>query len=448
MHVTRLVIEQGEKTFSLALHPRLTVVSGVGAGARAGLVAELIGALGSTRRGVSLEVCDDRGRRLAVLRPHVGGHRVIDLATNADVSDEFRGPDGRLDLLGRYGIDARRAHEVLHLDRDSIDTHARLDDDVTRLADLDQTELWSAAARVRITDDELKTVVAENGTSNADPELIDRIEARHQSAAAAERFHRRLQRDATMVFIVCLIAALPTALLRPTLALPLVGIAIAAGALSLVFRSRQAAAERNEQAALSAAGVDSYLGFVVNRVDELMNDTEARRRRIAVAEDHRNAAVRWTQIAGDVSVEWALAHHEAIDTAARLRRELAALGQVSSTAPELDEETTALAQAIVTHIGRLRHLGTGNESFPLVLDDPFTDVAPSTKLTLVELLARAAGAPQIILLTDQDEVASWARLEALTGEVALVEPLLTPSASPGLQAGSGGAEHPPSERAG
>ena len=426
MHVTRLVIEQDERTFSLNLHPRFTVVSGVGPGARKGLVAELVGALGSTRKGVSLEVCDDRGRRLAVLRPHSGGHRIVDLSTGTDVSDEFRGIDGRLDLLGRYGIDARRAPELLHLDRERIDTHVKIDDDVARLAEIDQTELWSAAARVRITDDELKTVVSE-GAANADPEVIDRIEARHQSAEAAQRFHRRLQRDASMTFMVSLIAALPVTLLRPQFALPVVAIAAAAGILSLVFRSRVAAAERNEQAALNDAGVDSYLGFVVNRVNELMDDTEARRRRIAVAEDHRNASVRWTQIAGDVSVDWALAHHEAIDTAARLRRELAALGQLSATAPALDDETTALAQAIVTHIGRLRHIGTGNESFPLVLDDPFIDVPPSTKLTLVELLARSGGTPQIILLTDQDEVSTWARLEALTGEVALVEPRLEPA---------------------
>jgi hypothetical protein len=34
------------------------------------------------------------------------------------------------------------------------------------------------------------------------------------------------------------------------------------------------------------------------------------------------------------------------------------------------------------------------------------------------------------LLTDQDEVATWARLEALTGEVALVEPSISTQAKP------------------
>ena len=33
-----------------------------------------------------------------------------------------------------------------------------------------------------------------------------------------------------------------------------------------------------------------------------------------------------------MSVEWALAHHEEIETAARLRKELATLGQVSTDA--------------------------------------------------------------------------------------------------------------------
>jgi hypothetical protein len=423
VHVTRLVIEEGESTFSLRLHPRLTVVAGVDERARAGLVSELIGGLGSTRRGINLEVCDDRGRRLAVLRPATGGHRVVDLVEGTDVSEEFRGPDGRLDLLGRYGIDARKAREVLHLDRDRIDTHARVDDDVSRLAELDQNELWSAAARVRITDDALKNAVAESSAA-PDETLLERVEMRHQATETMQRLHARLSSESKRVSMVALLAAVPVTAVRPTMAVPMVAIAVFTALAALVFRNRELAAERQEQELLREAGVDSYLGFVVNRVDELMNDTEARRRRIAVAEDHRSAAVEWTQIAGDVSVEWALEHHEAIETASRLRRELKALGQISSTAPSLDQATTAIAQAVITHVGRLRNLGTGNESFPLILDDPFTDAPPSTKLTLVELLARTAGSPQIILLTNQDEVASWARLEALTGEVALVEPML------------------------
>jgi hypothetical protein len=41
---------------------------------------------------------------------------------------------------------------------------------------------------------------------------------------------------------------------------------------------------------------------------------------------------------------------------------------------------------------------------------------------LLELLSSGAGSPQIIFLTEDEDVASWARLEALTGDVSIVEP--------------------------
>ena len=214
------------------------------------------------------------------------------------------------------------------------------------------------------------------------------------------------------------------------MAVPILAIGMVTILLAFMFRARVEKVQREERKALDDAGVDSYLGYVVGRVNDIMDDTDSRRRRLAVAEDHRAAAVRWTRIAGDVSVEWALAHHEEIETAARLRKELANLGQISATAPSLDDDTTALAQALIAHLGRLRTLGSGGESLPLVLDDPFTEVPPSTKLTLMELLARTAGSPQVVLLTDQDEVATWARLEALTGEVALVEPQVSTQPAP------------------
>jgi hypothetical protein len=430
---TRLVIEEGATTFSLSFHPRLTVVAGVEAGARKGLVAELIGGLGSTRTGVNLELTDDRGRRLAVLRPAAGGHRVIDVTSGTDVSEEFRGVDGRLDVLGRFGLDARRADETLHVDRDGLARDAQRDDIVKRLSEIDQTELWSTAARVRITEDELKALgPEEKATATEDAELVARIERHHHGLEEALDQHRRLRRDASMVCGASLMAALPVALIRPGLAVPILAIGLVTILMAFMFRARVEAVQRMERSALADAGVDSYLGYVVGRVNDMMEDTEVRRRRLALSEDHRAAATRWTRVAGDVSVEWALAHHDEIETAARLRRELATLGQLSSTAPALDDETTALAHSLITHLGRLRTVGSGGESMPLILDDPFTDVAPSTKLTLMELLARTAGTPQVILLTDQDEVATWARLEALTGEVALVEPSIStqPAARP------------------
>jgi hypothetical protein len=144
---------------------------------------------------------------------------------------------------------------------------------------------------------------------------------------------------------------------------------------------------------------------------------------MASATTHREATAAWHRLAGDVTVDWALERKEEILAAARLRKDVSNLGVLSATAPELDDDrTTDLAHVLVTRLAELRHLGASGESFPLVLDDPFTDLGPSMKPALLELLGHTAGSPQLVLLTDDEDVASWARLEALTGALAIVEP--------------------------
>ena len=89
--------------------------------------------------------------------------------------------------------------------------------------------------------------------------------------------------------------------------------------------------------------------------------------------------------------------------------------------PRSAEDVTGdLAHVLVTRLAEVRSVG--GEGVPLLLDDPFRDLDRSVKPLLLELLGRSAGEPQIVFLTEDEDVASWARLEALTGEVALIEP--------------------------
>ena len=418
----RLVIEADQATVSLALHPRLTVVAGVDKRVRAELADELIGALTSARSGVHLEMATDSGRHLAVFRPKGGAHRVIEIDHGTDVSDEFRLADGRIDVLAHHGINTARARQLLHLDRSKFAADAQRDEIVTRLAALDQTALWSSGARLRISEDELKSLDDGIELSIEDAELVSRIERRHQSLEEAIARHVTMRRHTAMVSATSLLAALPVMLVDPAMAIPILAIGLITILLTFLYRARAEVAQRSESSALADAGAESYLGFVVQRVDGMFTGSEQRRRLLAVAEDHRTASVGWTRLAGDVSVEWAMSHHDEITATARLGRQLRSLGQVSSTAPELDEKTSDVAQALLTHLTRLRDIGTHGESFPLILDDPFTDVAPSTRLSLLDLLLNGAGPPQVILLTNTEDVAGWARLESLTGEVALAEP--------------------------
>lgn len=150
-----------------------------------------------------------------------------------------------------------------------------------------------------------------------------------------------------------------------------------------------------------------------------------------LAEDRRRARATWQQLAGDVPVAWAIANREEIEAAARLRHEMDALVSLSTTTPDVaDDVTDDLARALVSRLAESRTAG-GGEGLPLVLDDPFQGLEPSVKLLLLELLGRSAGRPQILLLTDDEDVASWARLEALTGDLAILEPdAFRPSTDP------------------
>lgn len=422
MRFTRLVIESEQQTVSLSLHRRLTVVAGVDERVRTGLIGELIGGLTPQRRGLRLNVEASDGRHLTVERPANGADTVHDDADDTEVTEEFRTATGAVDLLEGHGLDLRSAVQTMYVDRDRLAASDQRDETVNRLAELDQTELWSCAARVRITDEQYEALKSGLGQANEDAEVVARIEDRHHALIGVLEFHRRLRRLTALVALVSMLAAVIVTRVDPAMALPILGIGAAALAATFVYRARVEAAERSERKALADAGAKSYLGFMVQRVDGMMAGNDDRKRMSALADDHRTAAMRWTQLVGDVTVDWALTHHEEIESASHLRRQLRSLSQVSSTAPELDEQIADLAHALHGHLGRVRHVGVHREAFPLILDDPFIDLPSSTRLALLELIARAAGVSQVIILTEQEDVATWARLEALTGEVALVEP--------------------------
>lgn len=424
--MTRMVIEAGRHTIALDLHPRLTVVTGLGEVERESLAGELLGALGPSRSGIHVEVVTDDGRHLAAFRPVNGRARLVDVEAATDITPDAA--SGGVDLYAQHGLEvgtARRALKVTHAD---LSTQAQADVVVQRLADVEQTALWAAAARVRVTDEALQAESLATGTAPEDAEIIDRIERRHTELEEALESMSRARRLAGGITALGVLGVVPALLLKPLMALPLVAITVATLAAAFWYRSRVERARQQEREALDAAGAESYLGFHVQRVDGLVSSDQARRRLLAAASDHRIAAAHWFELAGDVSVDWALEHHAEITTAARLRSDVRNLGVMSTSAPGDSDLASDLAHALLTRLARARTLGDLGETFPLVIDEPFTGLDPGLKVPLLELLARSAGSPQVILLTAEEEVASWARLETLTGDLAILEP--TPDSSP------------------
>lgn len=419
MRYERLVIDAGdEKTFALEFHPRLTVVTGVGRLEREGLMSELVGVLSSNRSGGALEVTDDRGRHLAIFRPQGKRHMVVDIDGGTDVSASYRNESGEIDLLGAEGLDQRTAKRRMRVTATDLTTRTQSAELIRRLASCDQAILWKVADRVNITEADLQRMAEEAGTAPEDLEMVDAIERRHAEFEAAQAGHEKVRRLTFLLAALCTIAAVPVAMfIDPLYALGALVPATAITAWSFIMYRRLEAARAAEQEALERAGASSYLGFHLQRVNTLLASDQTRRNLMNVAEAHREAADAWTQLAGDVPVQWAYEHRDEIVSAARVR-----VRADGASGGSRDDIAAVLGEELVVRLSEARRLGRSGESFPLVLDDPFTGFDSSVKPALLELISESSHRQQILLLTEDPDVAAWARLEALTGALSVVEP--------------------------
>ncbi|TML93429.1 MAG: hypothetical protein E6G06_02850 [Actinobacteria bacterium] len=422
MRYHRLILEAGPNAVTVRFHPRLTVVAGVGRLERDSLVGELLGSLGGGRGGAHLELTEDSGRRLAVMRPESGRDRVVEIETGQDVSGEFENAHGTIDILEHLGLNVEAARRLCRLSATDVAASSRSDALVRALAVVDQDQLWQAADQVRATDVALKTEVEAVGAAPEDLPVIEEIERRHEEFENALERHEDVRHHALFIGGACALAAIPAALLNRLYALPFLVVALLTTVVSIRFRRRMELARKAESEALAAAGARSYIGFHLQRVNGLLQGQHNRQHLATAAEAHRQAVARWQSLAGEVAVDWALTMRERIAT---LAVRLADEGRAGSglTGPSLRAvEPADLAHALVARLAELRNAGPGGQSLPLILDEPLNGVDPSIKQWMLELVGRSAGSPQVVYLTEDEDVASWARMEAVAGHLAVIEP--------------------------
>ena len=421
MKCQRVIIEAGGGTFTLDLHPRLSVIAGLGSAERDSLIGEIIGALGGSRTGVHLELRDATGRHLAVFRPKGERHRVIDVTTAEDVSHEFVSAGSQIDLLSRSGLDANSARRHLIVTPKDFAAVDPIGERITLLAAVDQRALWTTAERVTSAVPEATEPHPTTIEVHEAPEVVDKVEELHDEFEAAVAKETQIHGLTYRIAAGTALAAVPAAVFAPVLALALLFATGAAMAVSVVAERRITRASRAEQEALSEAGAQSYLGFHLERVNTMLSTVETKKK-ASSAGDHRRALDAWHDLVGDISPEWALAHREEIIAAALLQRGASPLNGTQETYTPVEGGLAAnLAHALITHLSDVRKMGPEGESLPLLLDDPFINLDPSVKPALLELLSRSAGSPQVIFLTNDPDVCTWARLEALTGEIGILE---------------------------
>lgn len=423
MRFDRLVIEADENTFSLEFHPRLTVIGGVGRLEREGLITELVGSLSSSRAGVHAEIVADNGNRFAVFRPFGARARVIDVEAAADVSARFADENGDIDLLSVAGLDTRSAKRQLRLTSTDLTTSTHHDQIIRRLASTDPEELWGLADRVKAAESILEEEAESSGSAPEDAAVVARIEERHARFEDAQAQAERFRKVSFFGGAAAAVLAVPSALwISQTLAMVFVILAAAVTALSFVQNQRMERARKAEEAALAEAGAQSYLGFHLQRVNGLL-DSQASRQRLMEAGREREAAMAaWFETAGDIVVEWAEEHREEIEEAARRAKDLDAMSAGPLPIDTENDEVAALAHALVQRLDHVRGIGPAGENMPLVLDDSLNGLDADLKAPLLEMLVRSSESQQIVFLTEDPDVTDWARVEAITGDLSILEP--------------------------
>jgi hypothetical protein len=428
----RLAIDSGADTYRLDFHEHLTVIADVGQLEREGLVNELIGALGASRAGVHLEMASDAGNRFAVFRPDGARHRVVAIDTAEDVSDRFRGPDGTIDLLARAGLDPRSAKRTMRVGPHDLHTTSQEERYLEALARIEQGRLWDLADKVTEREASLESEAEATGSAPEDVDIVSRIDELHRTAEQAEERHEEVRGWTMWLSFGAALTALPVAVaLGGTVALPLLITAMVAAGISLWHYHQVGLARRAEQEALSEAGANNYLNFHLNRVNKLLSSDQGRQRLMSAAEAHRAALAQWRLIAGDIPVAWAIEHRDAIREAAREHQATRNVGRVTCSTPEVISEVSRdIRTALRARLSELQAIGPGGESFPTILDEPFENIPPEARPDLLAALAQAARHQQVILLTAQPDIAAWARAEATTGAVSLIEPPAAEDVSP------------------
>jgi hypothetical protein len=380
MRFQQLVLEEGAAEVALSFHPRLTVIAGLGGQERDGIIDELLGIMAGVGRNSRLDLVDDAGRHLAVRRADAPERdKVLNNDTAHEVSLEFLNA-GRIDLLHALGLNLAQARRRCRLSPSDMTAGSRGDTLVASLATRNQKQLWAAAERVRMAEIRL--------ASETEPILVTADDV--TTMEEIERCH----------------AALEAAQGRP-----------------FASRRKIEKARRAEHDALAAAGATSYVAFHMQRIADRLDRHDDRPSLKAADAERREATAAWQAIAGGISADWAFGMKARITIAA----DRLAAGGPQPTLPNLtgtddgQPSPAELAEALMVRLADLRHVGPDGESLPLILDEPLVGIDLPVKQWMLELVGRAAGSPQVVYLTGDPDVAAWARIEALAGQLSVLE---------------------------
>ncbi|NNE94679.1 MAG: hypothetical protein HKN24_01475 [Acidimicrobiales bacterium] len=397
MRIDRLEVATSTDSMEMRLHPRITLVTGLGRLEREALTAEIATVLGTGRPGLNAELLEDTGRILLVERPIDGPPRVVDALNGENVSESFRTENEAISIAGSLGVRQTDLRSFLRLGAVNLKEEEHRDELIRRLGRLDQDRLWAAALTLAEVEVEVAKQSGESQSSSRHELYADAIEECH---LAVERAHERLENTRAALTAssaaLALLAFIGVLILHPIAALPFLALSMFCGGAGYYNYRQLEQARKAEVHVLNAAGLESYFNLQLIQVEALTARREHRTGAIKLHEIHRYAKECWQQLVGTVPLEWAVAHRTEIEAAAR--------GLYRGTAPVTNP--AEMVDRIQRHLDRAgSRLG---ESLPALLDDPFTILDDFDLAAVLSMITDHAHIGQVVLLTDDQRVRGWA----------------------------------------
>jgi hypothetical protein len=115
------------------------------------------------------------------------------------------------------------------------------------------------------------------------------------------------------------------------------------------------------------------------------------------------------------------------DRKAALERRVALLEELHGEAGVPSPSKIAeIERYLQDRLSALRHCGPEGEALPLVVDECFLHLRADAKWAMLDLVDRLSAHAQVIYLTDDPDVSTWARRRSTTGAIAFLDPLRQP----------------------
>lgn len=396
--IDRIISDSSEGQQVTDLHERLTVISSADHVRRRSAFERVARALRVTP-GTALEVRTEYGETITAHRS-AQNMALFDTRTKLPVHTD----DRSLGIVGWLNNPQQMQSnmDLFHVNTDQLRARVINDADLIRLAQTPLDQLFDLANHI---------TTAEREVAKVRSDRSDLSESKRERETREQSLNAELdaRQEGTKKSQMLLFGALGTVIVGVLLALvvhPFVGLGVCALGVALAAGAKFLD-NTSTDGEVSAEALEIQLG----RVDELFDTQNLTRNRRSAEDGLAQSWEQWRSIAGDAEPSVLMKDRPRIE-------ELAGHLQLISHAQVATPGDTTILVGFASLLAELNRRFPA-ERVPLLVDDPFPEIAPQYHPLMREMLLRASHRRQVVLETEDIDATKWAAVEAV-GSNALV----------------------------